>query len=914
MMFLYLLKSTACLALFLLFYWAMLENARMHSFKRFYLLVALVLSLLVPLITFTTYVEIEPVNYAFDTTYGYNTIALPEETAIDYWPYILWSVYGLGVLLFTIKFILNLLTLSKNISKNTKFKMGSIINVLVKHQVAPHTFFNYIFLNRRKFQNNEIPKEVLLHEIAHASQKHSIDIILVELLQIIFWFNPLFYMTKRAMKLNHEFLADQAVINAGIATSRYQSTLLDFASSARTNKYQPSMANAIDFSFYSSIHLALFGKLFPFRRTVAGQVKKRFTVMKTKTSKKSIVLRSTLIIPLMASMVYGFSKTKYVPLEPASAVIEINPSLEFPLGTYPEKIKQSKPTQKDFKAWTDSNEYAIWIHEKHVENSALDHYRPSDFAHYFLSYVYENARSESFPQPYQLHLYTPEEFDRYFIYDDNLITIHVNRDGNLLVQNEIVTLESLASFLKQLHNDLSKEERASSVRIIIKPHDIAPRSTLLKKIEAILENYGVAQIDILGRDTQTYRTTLSQRVATPEQIKAYNTLAKKYNAMPKTKRIIPSDDLKSLEKVYRKMSESQKNEAQPFPECSDPKANIKEGATEKQVAEYNALAKKYNAMLEGDEIRIMKSDIERLEYLHGLMTEDQRANAEPFPDFPEPPEPPTPPVPPVQEDIEIEEIIEIPEHETIEVEEEVEVEEDVDEIIEIPKNEALREEVIHEIVENQEIYDYLEKEKMVAMSEHHSSFIPNEGKQTRKMMSRYDVDTEEIKSKRQENIPPPLPPYKIPEPRKNYSKALLKAFDDFNSSGQAYGKAISQFMKNNKGKRSDLWVMHDQVIEKYNRYVTLAVEEGLMPPRPKKSFRSVRRPPNTVPPPPPAPEPKSPLQHIDEMAERGALFYYEGKAIDAKEAKEILRKSKNININTRHEKGQKPVIKLSTTQ
>ena len=63
----------------------------------------------------------------------------------------------------------------------------------------------------------------------------------------------------------------------------------------------------------------------------------------------------------------------------------------------------------------------------------------------------------------------------------------------------------------------------------------------------------------------------------------------------------------------------------------------------KEVKEYNSLAKKYNKMLEEDEgIRILKKDVDRMEYLFNSMSEEQRVDAEPFPELPEPPAPPLP--------------------------------------------------------------------------------------------------------------------------------------------------------------------------------------------------------------------------------------------------------------------------------
>ncbi|WP_051227713.1 M56 family metallopeptidase [Gillisia sp. JM1] len=125
----------------------------------------------------------------------------------------------------------------------------------------------------------------------------------MEILQIIFWFNPLIYLAKNAIKLNHEFLADQSVIKNGIETSIYQRTLLAFSSNAEAS----NLANAFN---YSSTRLTVFGKTFSFGKF--GQVKKRFTVMKTHTSKKMIMVKTVLVIPLLALLLYSFSTKKEV--------------------------------------------------------------------------------------------------------------------------------------------------------------------------------------------------------------------------------------------------------------------------------------------------------------------------------------------------------------------------------------------------------------------------------------------------------------------------------------------------------------------------------------------------------------------------------------------------------------------------
>ncbi|MEM9077094.1 MAG: M56 family metallopeptidase [Bacteroidota bacterium] len=298
-MLLYLLKSTACLTLFFLFYKGLLENAQMHQFKRFYLLGSLILSFVIPSLVFIEYVDMpffETVQTSISSSEA-NTAILTSSESVSDWDMINfsllgWSIYGLGVLLLSIRFIKNLIDIIQRIQKNQKIKVASHIKVLIQEKIPPHTFLKYIFLEREKFHSNTIAPEVLLHEETHAIQKHSYDILFVEVLQILLWFNPLVYLYKHGIKLNHEFLADDAVLRKLNSPKTYQNTLLSYLSAASESKYQSiTMASAIHYS----------------------SIKKRFTVMKKQTSKKAKLIRMLLILPMVSILLWSFSETKYIP-------------------------------------------------------------------------------------------------------------------------------------------------------------------------------------------------------------------------------------------------------------------------------------------------------------------------------------------------------------------------------------------------------------------------------------------------------------------------------------------------------------------------------------------------------------------------------------------------------------------------
>ncbi|MEP3373085.1 M56 family metallopeptidase [Maribacter dokdonensis] len=292
----YLLKSTVCMGIFLVFYKLLLEKESMHHFKRFFLLTALIFSLIIPQIVFTEYIEAEPtpavtqvltINEQPEIT---PIVHVMEESPMN-WTLILYTLYGLGVAIFGFRFLYNIAKLWIRVRRNTQIKFNFLVKVLLKEELPPHTFLRYIFLNKQKFESKSIPAAVLLHEETHAKEWHSLDVLFIELLQVLFWFNPLIYVFKKSIKLNHEFLADSAVIKGQENQLHYQNTLLSYLSNDKFHTHQSvGIANAINYS----------------------SIKKRIIIMKKQTSKRGILIRSLLILPLLSLMLYGFSQRNVV--------------------------------------------------------------------------------------------------------------------------------------------------------------------------------------------------------------------------------------------------------------------------------------------------------------------------------------------------------------------------------------------------------------------------------------------------------------------------------------------------------------------------------------------------------------------------------------------------------------------------
>src|SRR5690554_4663714 len=228
----FLIKSTLSMLVFLLFYKLVLEREKMHQINRFLLIFALVFSVVIPFVTFELISE-NPIvtpsipSYVIPEIYIGNQM---QTTApIFTFENILWSIYTFGFLVFLFRFVRNLILLLRRIHEGEKIKKDGFTLVLIQDEMLPHSFWNYVFVNKNEYENNLIDDELFVHEKAHITQKHSLDILFIEALQILFWFNPLIYLYKKAMKLNHEFLADQKVNETFKEVVQYQKLLLQKA-------------------------------------------------------------------------------------------------------------------------------------------------------------------------------------------------------------------------------------------------------------------------------------------------------------------------------------------------------------------------------------------------------------------------------------------------------------------------------------------------------------------------------------------------------------------------------------------------------------------------------------------------------------------------------------------------------------
>ena len=204
------LVSAVMSAYYLLF----LRDKTFHHYNRFYLLGTMVLSLLLPLLK-VEYFTIETDSRILLLLNQFNQSSAQEvENSFNFWDF---GALILGIVSFFLlaKLTLGLVKIHQLKKEFPKESIEGITFYNTNLHDAPFSFFRNLFWKKSILINSDLGKQILKHEMVHIEQKHSFDKLFVQIIQSLFWFNPIFYFIKKEITLIHEYLADKkAVKNA----------------------------------------------------------------------------------------------------------------------------------------------------------------------------------------------------------------------------------------------------------------------------------------------------------------------------------------------------------------------------------------------------------------------------------------------------------------------------------------------------------------------------------------------------------------------------------------------------------------------------------------------------------------------------------------------------------------------------
>ncbi|MCY1659629.1 M56 family metallopeptidase [Chryseobacterium sp. SL1] len=281
------LKIILCSSLLLTGYYAFLQKEKMYGFNRFYLLFSLVFSYTLPFISIQSEAQ-KPVNRLQKTIEATQQVMdiTPKQESFNRMN-LIWIFYGIVTLIFLTRTIISYLKIKNLKGEKMIYQNQNII--ITNEPISPFSFWNTIYLGKNYLIDNKIDSRIFLHEKSHLEQKHSIDIIIVEIIKAFTWFNPSVYFYKKAIITNHEFLADESVLKNDFAIKDYQNLILEEIISSQN---------------YNLTHT------FNFKNT-----KKRFIMMNTKKSKLADLKKVISIPVLLIAFGLFVQKTYATPME-----------------------------------------------------------------------------------------------------------------------------------------------------------------------------------------------------------------------------------------------------------------------------------------------------------------------------------------------------------------------------------------------------------------------------------------------------------------------------------------------------------------------------------------------------------------------------------------------------------------------
>ncbi|MBA5649342.1 carboxypeptidase-like regulatory domain-containing protein [Bacteroides fragilis] len=324
--FVYIVKSSVCLAGFYLFYRLLLSKETFHRFNRIALLTLLLLSLLLPLVQLTT-IEQTEVHQTMLTIEQLLMMAdmpvsevTPAEAVTLSGIQILLMVYLSGVLFFACRHIYSLGRLLMLLRSGEKEKMENGMTLVIHQQkISPFSWMKYIVIS--KVDLEEDGREILIHEAAHVRNRHSVDLLIADICIFFQWFNPASWLLKQELQNIHEYEADESVIREGVNARQYQLLLIKKAVGTRLY----SMANSFNHS----------------------KLKKRITMMLKEKSNPWARLKYLYVLPLAAIAVTAFARPEISGKVDVISAVKVNDFVQIVGTKVPEKkVEVLKDTVK----------------------------------------------------------------------------------------------------------------------------------------------------------------------------------------------------------------------------------------------------------------------------------------------------------------------------------------------------------------------------------------------------------------------------------------------------------------------------------------------------------------------------------------------------------------------------------------
>lgn len=284
----YIMKITVCYVVIYLFYFLLLKRITHYAVNRFFLLIFSVVVFIIPLIKLDLFVAPQTINgSAFINSIPSVAVNTPADTFITEdnsgnVVYIVPSLLIAGIVICLSYFLMQLFSFKKiRSAAQLVSEVDGVKLYQLDMDIIPFSFGNAIYLNSNHHSEDEI-SEIIKHESVHVRQKHTLDVLIAELVCILNWYNPFAWLLKNAMKQNLEFLADDGVIKDGTDKKNYQYLLL------KVMGHSPlTIASSLNFS----------------------SLKKRIYMMNKTKTPGTHLLKFLFMLPVIALLMLAFRDT-----------------------------------------------------------------------------------------------------------------------------------------------------------------------------------------------------------------------------------------------------------------------------------------------------------------------------------------------------------------------------------------------------------------------------------------------------------------------------------------------------------------------------------------------------------------------------------------------------------------------------
>jgi len=301
----YLIKSASILSLFYMVYYVVLRKDTFFRANRHYLILGIIAALFLPMLEFTRIIYVAtPAGSELMVFEGtmIPSSQIEQQLAFNWWSLIGFLYLG-GVLFMGIRFLKQILSLFSIFKKYPASKKNGYVYIQVDKEVTPFSFFKYIVYNPSMHDRDEL-EMILKHEQVHASQLHSLDILLANIVLVLQWINPFAWLYTKSIEENLEYIADNETAQNVASKKEYQLALVK----ASSHFARPALTN----NFYQSF------------------IKKRIVMLNKSTSKTKNVWKLSFILPILALFLWSFNVKEeivYTETEHGNTEHEITPKI-----------------------------------------------------------------------------------------------------------------------------------------------------------------------------------------------------------------------------------------------------------------------------------------------------------------------------------------------------------------------------------------------------------------------------------------------------------------------------------------------------------------------------------------------------------------------------------------------------------